>query len=352
MNAPTATGTDAAAPAASVRRGLRSVVTAVILAVLFCVGFVWSVSIGTEPIGLGDILHGIVLTSSSTDSVPQLVVHLIRLPRALLAAMVGGGLAVAGVVMQSITRNPLGAPDILGVSAGAAVAVALASTIWPGLADYGLIVLSFGGAALAAALVFGLARFGRGGLSPVRLALAGVTISILLFSLMQGILIVFSQDPSLFFFWLVGGVNYAEWHEVRTAAPWMAIGFLLAMLLAARLNVLALGDDVAKGLGQNVGLTRFVGSISVVLLAGAAVAVAGPVAFIGLIAPHIVRRLVGYNHFVVIPLSLVLGAAMFVYADIASRFLIEGGETPSGIVTALLGAPLFILLARREKVAS
>lgn len=326
--------------------------TAVLLAVLFCVGFVWSVSIGTEPIGLGDILHGIVLTSSSTDSVPQLVVHLIRLPRALLAAMVGGGLAVAGVVMQSITRNPLGAPDILGVSAGAAVAVALASTIWPGLAGYGLIVLSFGGAALAAALVFGLARFGRGGLSPVRLALAGVTISILLFSLMQGILIVFSQDPSLFFFWLVGGVNYAEWHEVRTAAPWMVLGFALAMLLAARLNVLALGDDVAKGLGQNVGLTRFVGSISVVLLAGAAVAVAGPVAFIGLIAPHIVRRLVGYNHFVVIPLSLLLGAAMFVYADIASRFLIEGGETPSGIVTALLGAPLFILLARREKVAS
>lgn len=343
---------DAAAPAASVHRRLRSVVTAVLLAVLFCVGFVWSVSIGTESIGLGDILHGIVLTSSSTDSVPQLVVHLIRLPRALLAAMVGGGLAVAGVVMQSITRNPLGAPDILGVSAGAAVAVALASTIWPGLAGYGLIVLSFGGGALAAALVFGLARFGRGGLSPVRLALAGVTISILLFSLMQGILVVFSQDPSLFFFWLVGGVNYAEWHEVRTAAPWMAIGFLLAMLIAARLNVLALGDDVAKGLGQNVGLTRFVGSISVVLLAGAAVAVAGPVAFIGLIAPHIVRRLVGYNHFVVIPLSLVLGAAMFVYADIASRFLIEGGETPSGIVTALLGAPLFILLARREKVAS
>lgn len=340
------------APAASVRRRLRSVVTAVLLAVLLSVGFVWSVSIGTEPIGLGDILHGVVLTSSSTDSVPQLVVHLIRLPRALLAAMVGGGLAVAGVVMQSITRNPLGAPDILGVSAGAAVAVALASTIWPEIATYGLMPLSFGGAALAAALVFGLAKFGRGGLSPVRLALAGVTISILLFSLMQGILIVFSQDPSLFFFWLVGGVNYAEWHEVRTAAPWMAIGFLLAMLLAARLNVLALGDDVAKGLGQNVGLTRFVGSVSVVLLAGAAVAVAGPVAFVGLIAPHIVRRLVGSNHFVVIPLSLVLGAAMFVYADIASRFLIEGGETPSGIVTALIGAPLFILLARREKVSA
>lgn len=351
MIASPAPRTDAAA-AASVRRRLRALTTTAVVAAVFCIGFVWSVSIGTEPIGLGDIFHGMLLTSSSTDDVPQLVVHLIRLPRALLAAMVGGGLAVAGVVMQSITRNPLGAPDILGVSAGAAVAVALASTIWPGIASFGLIALSFAGGALAAALVFGLARFGRGGLSPVRLALAGVTISILLFSLMQGILVIFSSDPSLFFFWLVGGVNYAEWHEVRTAAPWMLIGFAIAMFLAARLNVLALGDDVAKGLGQNVGMTRFLGAISVVLLAGAAVAVAGPVAFIGLIAPHIVRRLVGYNHFVVIPLSLVLGAALFLYADIASRFLIEGGETPSGIVTALVGAPLFILLARREKVSS
>jgi ABC-type Fe3+-siderophore transport system permease subunit len=200
--------------------------------------------------------------------------------------------------------------------------------------------------------VFGLARYGRGGLSPVRLALAGVTISLLLFSLMQGILVVFSQDPSLFFFWLIGGVNYAEWHEVHVAAPWMAAGIVLALLLAARLNVLALGDDVAKGLGQNVTATRFLGVLAVVLMTGAAVGVAGPVAFLGLITPHIVRRLVGFNHFVVLPVSIVLGAALFLYADIASRFMIAGGETPSGMVCALVGAPLFVWLARREKVAA
>jgi iron complex transport system permease protein len=285
-------------------------------------------------------------------NVHQLVVHLIRLPRALLAGLVGATLAVAGVVMQSITRNPLGAPEILGVNAGAAVTVALASTIAAGIAGVGMIGLAFAGGGAAAALVFGLARFSRGGLSPVRLALAGVTISLLLFSLMQGILIVFSQDPSLFFFWLIGGVNYAEWSEIHLAVPWMAAGLVLALFLAARLNVLALGDDVAKGLGQNVGVTRFLGALSVVLLAGGAVGVAGPVAFLGLITPHIVRKLVGHNHFVVLPVSIVLGAALFIYADIGSRYLASGIETPSGVVTAIVGAPIFIYLARKEKVTS
>jgi iron complex transport system permease protein len=344
-----ATGTGAARAAPVSRRG-RALLAAVVITALFCVGFVWSVSIGSEPIGLGDIIRGMI--DPAQTSVPQLVVHLIRLPRALLAGMVGASLAVAGVVMQSITRNPLGAPEILGINAGAAVTVALASTIAPGIASVGLIFLAFAGGAVAAALVFGLARFGRGGLSPVRLALAGVTISLLLFSLMQGILIVFSQDPSLFFFWLIGGVNYAEWGDVHTAAPWMLAGLLIAGFLAPRLNVLALGDDVAKGLGQNVGLTRFLGALSVVLIAGAAVGVAGPVAFLGLITPHIVRRLVGHNHLVVLPVSMLLGAALFIYADIGSRYLVTGGETPSGVVTALVGAPIFIYLARREKVAA
>lgn len=336
------------AATAAPNRRVRGLVAFVVVAALFCVGFVWSVSIGTEPISLGDILRGTI--APAQDNVHQLVVHLIRVPRALLAGLVGAALAVAGVVMQSITRNPLGAPEILGVSAGAAVTVALASTIVPSIANVGLIGMAFLGGGAAAALVFGLARFGRGGLSPLRLALAGVTISLLLYSLMQGILIVYSQDPSLFFFWLIGGVNYAEWHEVRIAFPWIAAGSVLALLLAARLNVLALGDDVAKGLGQNVGATRFLGIVAVVMLTGAAVGVAGPVAFLGLITPHIVRRLVGHNHFVVLPVSMLLGAALFIYADIGSRYLVTGGEVPSGMVTALVGAPIFIYLARREKV--
>ena len=199
---------------------------------LFCGGFVWSMSLGPEPIGVWAIVKG---TFVPDHSIPQLIVHLIRLPRALLAALAGGSLAVAGVVMQSITRNPLGAPEVLGVNTGAAVTVALVSTIVPSLAGVSLVFLSFAGASVAAAMVFGIARYGRGGLSPVRLALAGVTISILLFSLMQGILIVFSQDAGSFFFWLVGGVTYANWHDIDLMLPWMAPASC-AMLLASRIT--------------------------------------------------------------------------------------------------------------------
>ena len=315
---------------------------------LFCGGFVWSLSIGPESIGVWAIVQG---TFAPNHTVPQLIVHLIRLPRALLAGLAGGSLAVAGVVMQSITRNPLGAPEVLGANTGAAVTVALAATIVPSLAGVSLVFLSFAGASVAAALVFGIARYGRGGLSPVRLALAGVTISILLFSLMQGILIVFSQDAGSFFFWLVGGVTYANWHDIDLMLPWMAAGLVLAMLLASRMNVLALGDDVARGLGQNVGRTRFLGVVCVVLLAGSAIGVAGPIAFLGLIVPHIVRKLVGNNHFVLLPLSFLLGATLLLYADIVTRYLNHHVETPAGLVTAMIGAPFFVYLARREKLA-
>lgn len=344
MSACAATSPGGAAPA----RRLPALVVGLAIAVVFCAGFLWSVSIGSEHVSLHDEIRGMI--SPVGGNVHQLIVHLVRLPRTLLAAIVGAALAVAGVVMQSITRNPLGAPEILGVNAGAAVTVALASTIVPGLGHVSWLFLAFGGGAVAAALVFGLARFGRGGLTPVRLALAGVTISLLLFSLMEGILILFSQDAENFFFWLIGGVNYGDWGMIHTASPYIGAGFLLALLLAARLNVLALGDDVAQGLGQNVARTRTLGILAVVLLAGASVGVAGPIAFVGLITPHIVRRLVGHNHFVVLPLSMLFGAALLVYADIGSRYLASHAETPSGVVTAMIGAPFFVYLARREKV--
>jgi iron complex transport system permease protein len=264
--------------------------------------------------------------------------------------MAGGTLAVAGAVMQSLTRNPLGSPDILGVNTGAAVTVALTSVIVPSIGGISIIFLSLAGGGFGALLVFGIARFGRGGLSPVRLALAGMTVSLLFFALMQGILIVFSQNSDLFFFWLVGGVTYARWSDIHEAYPWMVAGLALAMLLAHRLNVLALGDDVARGLGQNVGRTRFLSVVCVVLLAGAAVGVAGPVAFLALIVPHIVRKLAGHNHLVVLPLSAVAGAALLLYADIVARHLNHHVETPAGVVVAPIGALVFMYLARREKL--
>jgi ferric citrate transport system permease protein len=319
-----------------------------VLGALALGGFVWSMSLGPEPIGVEALFRG---TFAPTSAVSDLIVHLIRLPRALLAALAGGAFAVAGVVMQAITRNPLAAPEILGINTGAAVVVALSITIFPGIAGVSIVLLALAGAAAAAAIVFAIARFSRGGVSPVGLALAGVTLSILLFSLMQGVLVLYTEDTGSFFFWLVGGVTYANWHDIHLALPWMAGGILLALLLAERLNVLALGDDVARSLGQNVMRTRLFGSVSVVLLAGAAVGVAGPIAFIGLIVPHIVRRFVGGNHYILIPASFLFGAALLLYADIVTRYLNDHVEMPAGIVTAPIGAPFFVYLARREKVA-
>src|SRR5262249_20247912 len=265
--------------------------------------------------------------------------------------MAGGTLAVAGAIMQSLTRNPLGAPEILGVNNGAACTVALVEVIVPSIGGIGTIFLSLGGATLGALMVFGIARFGRGGLTPVKLALAGMTISLLFFALLQGILIAFSQNSELFFFWLVGGVTYASWHDIHSSWPFLLAGAVLALSLARSLNLLVLGDDVARGLGQNVGRTRFLSVVCVVLLAGTAVGIAGPVAFLGLIVPHIVRRLVGNNHLLVLPGCLLAGAALLLYADIIARHLNVHVATPAGVVVAPIGALLFMYLARREKVA-
>jgi ABC-type Fe3+-siderophore transport system permease subunit len=333
-------------PAARTRR-LRAWAAFIGFAALASGGFVWSVSIGPEHIGAWTLVKG---TFAQGHDTKQLIVHLIRLPRALLAMLAGGALAVAGAVSQTLTRNPLGSPEILGVTSGAAVSVALASVIVPNLGGIDTIFLSFAGGGLAALLVFGIARFARGGVSPARLTLAGITISLLALALLQGILSVVSQDAELFFFWLVGGVTYASWQDIHTAYPWLLAGLVLAMLLARSLNGLALGDDVARGLGYNVGRARFLSGVCVVLLACAAVGVVGPVAFLGLIVPHIVRRAGGSNnHFVVLPLCMVAGSALLLYADIAARHLDTHGETPAGVVVAPLGALIFIYLARREK---
>lgn len=329
-------------------RGRFFPVAMAVVGAIGLVGFMWSLSIGPQHISLGDRFGGII---GPDQSAQQLIVHLVRLPRALEAALVGASLAMAGVIMQSITLNPLGAPEIMGVNAGAALLVTLSVTVFTGLSGQSVLVLAYGGGAAAAVIVFAFARFGRGGLSPLRLALAGVTVTAFLFSLMQGVFILHVETASTLMFWLVGGVNYADWQNISLVWPWLLGGTVSALLLAAPLNVLSLGDDMARGLGQNVARTRFVGAATVVVLAGACVGIAGPVAFLGLIVPHIARRLVGVNHFLVLPLSALTGATLFVYADVGSRYVSSVDQTPSGVITALIGAPIFIYLARREKMS-
>ena len=316
--------------------------------VLLTVGFLWSVSIGTEDVSPTDIVNSIV--NYDPTSPEQAIARLLRMPRAVLAILVGANLALAGVLLQGITRNPLGGPEVLGVNAGAAFAVGVTTTLWAGFSGLTIVWLAFLGAAASMTLVFMMAYFSKGGMNPVRLALAGVTVSTLLFSIMQGVMLLDTETQQSIYFWLVGGVNYASWEDARTVAPWLVIGTILAALLASRLNLLALGEDVASGLGQRVQRTRLMGAVAVVMLAGAAVGIGGPVVFIGLIVPHIARKLVGVSHFRVLPIAAVVGACCFLYADIATRYINPPTEIPAGIVTALFGAPVFIYLARRSRV--
>ena len=270
----------------------------------------------------------------------------------VLAFCVGAALAVAGALMQAVAANPLAAPEIMGVNAGAVLVVVLAVTVVPSLSGAPTILLSFGGAAAAGVSVMLLAGSGRGRVSPVRLALAGVTASSLLISLTQVLIIFDENSTDSVLFWLVGGVNFAGWQDIRNLLPWLVLGLVGAFSMARSLNLLALGDDMARGLGQNVERTRLLGSALVIVLCGAAVSVAGPVAFIGLIVPHIIRRLVGSSYVVLLPLCALGGAALVLYADIVSRYVKPPFEVPAGVVTALIGAPIFIYLARRQKVTS
>jgi ABC-type Fe3+-siderophore transport system permease subunit len=321
---------------------------ALVLLALLVIGVVWGLSIGSQHISLSR-LPGAIFKADEPD---ELILQSIRMPRVVLALLVGAALAVAGALMQAVAANPLAAPEIMGVNAGAVFVVVLAVTVVPSLSGAPTILLAFGGAAVAGVSVMLLAGSGRGRVSPVRLALAGVTASSLLISLTQVLIIFDENSADSVLFWLVGGVNFAGWGDIRGLLPWLVIGMVGALSMARSLNLLALGDDMARGLGQNVERTRLLGSAFVVVLCGAAVSVAGPVAFIGLIVPHIVRRLVGSNYTVVLPLCAAAGSVLVLYADILSRYVKPPYEVPAGVVTALIGAPIFVYLARRQQVTS
>lgn len=329
---------------------VRLVVIVVCCLLLMIVGFGWSLSIGTAGMSLGAALAALF---SQATGPSQMILRAIRLPRSLLSMLVGANMSVGGVIMQGITANPIAAPEILGVSAGAAAVVVGALTIVPGLTGAGLIAAALLGGAVTGLLVLMLAGAGTGRTSNVRLALAGVTVAALLTSLTQAFIIFNDNTASNVFFWLVGGVNFAKTSDLWTLLPWTVGGLIAALALASSLNLLGLGEDMARGLGAKVERTRVLGGLIIVGMTGAAVAVAGPISFLGLVTPHIARRLARTtNHFVVIPLSALLGATLLLYADIGARFVRWPFEAPTGVVTAIIGTPFFILLARRQRVSA
>ncbi|MEB6548775.1 iron ABC transporter permease [Heyndrickxia sporothermodurans] len=277
----------------------------------------------------------------------HVIITSVRLPRALIAAAVGACLAMSGVIMQTLTKNPLAAPEILGLNAGASFAVVLAVTLFHFSSLQAFAWASFTGAAIATIGVFLIGSVGNEGLTPMKLTLAGAAIAALFASFTQGLLSINEAALEQVLFWLAGSVANRKLDILTSVFPYMLIGWIIALVFAKKMNVLSMGEDVAKGLGLKTGLVKIGSGVVVILLAGSAVAVAGPIGFVGIVIPHIARKIIGIDHRWLLPLSGILGGVLLVAADIASRYVIMPQEVPVGVMTAIIGVPFFIYIARR-----
>jgi iron complex transport system permease protein len=284
---------------------------------------------------------------SSNNTKEHIVIESIRLPRALIAAVVGSSLAIAGLLMQTLTKNPLASPGIFGINAGAGFMVVAAVTLF-GVTDLQAFSwISFLGAGIAAVGVYVIGSAGREGLTPMKLTLAGAAITALFASFTQGLLVLNEAALEQVLFWLAGSVQGRNLEILGSVFPYILFGWILALVIANKMNVIAMGEDVAKGLGLKTGLIKFIALSIVVLLAGGAVAIAGPIGFIGIVIPHIAKKIIGIDHRWLIPYSGLLGAILLLAADIGARYIIMPQEVPVGVMTAAIGAPFFIYIARR-----
>lgn len=306
--------------------------------------------IGSHPITPDQVVQA--LTEYDPAKNEHLIVMASRLPRTVLGILVGAALGMAGALMQSLTRNPLADPGILGVNAGASLLVVIAIAYLGITSVDGYIWFAFLGAGLAAVLVFALGSAHRSGATPVRFALAGTAVAIAIGAVTQMILISNETAFQYFRFWSVGSLQGRGFDVILATLPFLTIGLAVALFLARPLDALALGDAAARSLGTPVPAVRATTALAVVLLAGGATAAAGPIGFIGLAAAHIVRQIVGNSHRWLLPCSIVVGAGLLVTADVVGRALVAPADLQSGIAAALLGSPLFIVLVRSRRVAS
>ncbi|MEU4544957.1 FecCD family ABC transporter permease [Nonomuraea dietziae] len=309
-----------------------------------------SLAIGSRAIPLGQVARALV-DPAGVDPEVAAIVGGTRLFRTLVAVLAGAALGLAGAVMQGLTRNPLADPGLLGVSAGAAfgIVVAVGALGVSGLLPS--IWFAFGGAAAAAVAVYLLGSRGRGGASPVKLALAGIAVTYLLDSLTGGIALTDPEALDRYRYWSSGSLTGHDGGTLLAVAPFLAAGALLALSTAPALNSLSLGDDVAAALGRRLALVRLGGALAVTLLTGAAVAVTGPIVFVGLVVPHLVRTVTGPDHRWLLPSSTLVAPCLLLAADILGRVVVRPSELDVSLVAAFLGAPFFIALVRRRRLA-
>jgi iron complex transport system permease protein len=320
-----------------------------LIGILMMVGLL-SLRVGSLGITTADAWNA--LFHYNPDNYAELVVRTLRLPRTCYAIVLGAGLGLSGTIAQAITRNPLADPSILGVSSGATLAVVIVVYFFGLTAPYQYVWFAFAGALLASLLVFTMSSAGRGGATPAKVALAGIVISAMLSSWTSALLLLDRETMDVVRFWMAGSVAGRDLETLYWLAPFIIGGSVVGLFLGHQLNVLSLGDETARALGMKTGTLRLVALVLVVVITGASVAAAGPIAFVGLATPHLVRSVIGPDYRWVLPYSMVVGAILLTSADVIGRVVARPAEVQVGIVTAIVGAPVLIALARRRTLAS
>ena len=325
-----------------------------VLSIILCLALlsimaVFSISLGAKNIAFSKVVD--VLLGNDPDSLEAAIISQ-RIPRTVFGILAGGALGISGALMQSITRNPIADPSILGVNTGASLFVVAGIAFFNITVAYQYIWLGITGAGVTAVFVYSVASMGKDGATPLKLALSGSAVSIVLGSLVSTIMLPNNRVMEAFRFWQVGSIGSATWENIMLISPFLIVGFIISMFISGYLNNLALGDEAATALGTNVVMTRTIGALASVLLCGATTALAGPIGFVGLIIPHIIRLIFGSEMSKMLPLSFLGSALLMLISDVIGRIISLPGETEVGIITAVLGAPVFILAIRKGRVKS
>ncbi|MEU6488305.1 iron chelate uptake ABC transporter family permease subunit [Streptomyces sp. NPDC046887] len=310
---------------------------------LICVA---SIVVGAKPVPLADVWHGLFHYSGTGNDV---LIQDLRVPRTLLGLLVGIALGLSGAVMQALTRNPLAEPGLMGVNAGASAAVVTAISFLGVTSLSGYVWFALLGAAVVSVVVYVLG--GSRAATPVRLALAGTAATAALYGYVNAVQLLDAVALDRLRFWIVGSLSHADMTTIRSVAPFLAVGVVLALLIARPLNAMEMGDDTARALGANLNRTRLLGMVAVTLLCGAATAACGPIVFVGLMVPYMVRALTGPDLRWILPYSAVLSPVLLLGSDVLGRLLVRPSELQVGIVTAFIGGPVFIHLVRRKRMA-
>ena len=328
------------------KEGISRMIFVLIIAVMLLAGFVLvSLMIGTKIYGPSTIWEA--LFHRNQNNITHDIIWDIRLPRAIAAALIGAFLAVSGALMQALTRNVLAEPSLLGVSNGAAFTLVLVLTIFPGLTKLETMFTSMAGAGLAVLFVFSLSVLAKGGITPVKLALAGMATGMFLSSLTTSIALYFDVSKNISF-WYAGDLSGSNWTDVKLLLIMGTFGLAVAFSISRALTLLSLGEEITRSLGIHIGLVRTLGVVAVLMLTGSAVAVAGTVGFVGLVVPHITRMAVGGKYGKLLPVAVLLGSTLLVGADALSRTINAPYETPIGVLTAVIGVPFFLYMVRQD----